>query len=75
MKRGLASYDRKNNMQFWGIYNLPFGPGQPWVNHGVAAATLGGFQLNGQFSHISGVPFSVMPSASPINDPGNTEYA
>ena len=75
MNRGLASYDRKNNVQFWGIYNLPFGAGQPWVNHGVAAAILGGFQLNGQFSHISGVPFSVSPSASSINDPGNTEYA
>ncbi len=65
----MAGYDRKNNLQFWGIYNLPFGPGQPWVNHGVAGAILGGFQLNGQLSHISGAPFSVSPSASTINLP------
>jgi len=75
LNRALASYDRKNNLQFWGIYNLPFGAGQPWVNHGVAGAIVGGFQLNGQLSHISGAPFSVSPSASTINSPGNTQYA
>jgi hypothetical protein len=75
LNRALASYDRKNNLQFWGIYNLPFGAGQPWANHGVAGAIVGGFQLNGQLSHVSGQPFSVSPSASTINDPGNTEYA
>ena len=64
LNRALASYDRKNNLQFWGIYNLPFGPGQRWVNHGVAGAILGGFQLNGQLSHVSGTPFSVSPSAN-----------
>jgi hypothetical protein len=73
--RGLASYDRKNNLQFWGIYTLPFGNGQRWASQGIAAAILGGFQLNGQLSHISGTPFSVTPSASSINSPGNTEYA
>ena len=59
----------------WGIYTLPFGANQRWVNHGVAGAIIGGFQLNGQLSHISGAPFSVSPSASTINDPGNTQYA
>lgn len=75
LNHGLASYDRKNNLQFWGIYNLPFGPGQRWANSGVAGAILGGFQLNGQLSHVSGAPFSVSPSSSAINSPGNTEYA
>ncbi len=72
--RALAGYDRKNNLQFWGIYTLPFGNGQKWVNQGIPAKIIGGFQLNGQFSHISGSPFSVSPSASAINSPGNTEY-
>ena len=73
--RATAGYDRTNNLQFWGIYNLPFGPGQRWANQGVAGAIFGGFQLNGQLSHVSGAPFSVNPSASSINSPGNTEYA
>jgi Carboxypeptidase regulatory-like domain/TonB dependent receptor len=75
LNRGVAGYDRKNNLQFWGIYTLPFGNGQKWVNQGIPAAIVGGFQLNGQLSHISGQPFSVSPSASSINSPGNTQYA
>jgi hypothetical protein len=75
LNRALATYDRKNNLQFWGIYTLPFGNGQHWASQGVAAAIFGGFQLNGQLSHTSGAPFSVSPAASSINSPGNTEYA
>jgi hypothetical protein len=76
MNRATASYDRTNNLQFWTIYHLPFGAGQTFVNHGIAAAVFGGFQFNGQISHISGGPFSVSPSSSTgFNSPGNTLYA
>jgi hypothetical protein len=75
LNRANAGYDRTNNLQFWWIYHLPFGRDQKWANHGVAGAILGGFQLNGQISHISGGPFSVSPQSNTINDPGNTEYA
>jgi hypothetical protein len=73
--RATASYDRTNNLQFWGIYHLPFGAGHEYLNHGIASAILGGFQLNGQVSHISGAPFSVSPASQTINSPGNTEFA
>jgi hypothetical protein len=75
LNRATASYDRTNNFQFWSIYHLPFGAGHDYLNHGIASAILGGFQLNGQISHISGGPFSVSPSSNNINSPGNTEYA
>jgi hypothetical protein len=74
--RATASYDRPNNLQLWGIYHLPFGAGQAYLTHGIAGAIVGGFQLNGQLSHISGGPFSVSPSSSTgFNSPGNTLYA
>jgi hypothetical protein len=73
--RATASYDRTNNIQFWGIYHLPFGAGQNYINHGIMSAIFGGFQLNGQVSHVSGAPFSVSPSSSNLNSPGNTQYA
>jgi hypothetical protein len=73
--RATASYDRTNNLQFWAIYHLPFGRGQTYMNHGIAGAIVGGWQLNGQISHVSGAPFSVSPSSSTINSPGNTQYA
>jgi hypothetical protein len=75
LNRGNAGYDRRNNLQFWSIYHLPFGHDQKFASHGFAAAVFGGFQLNGQISHVSGAPFSVSPSSSAINSPGNTEYA
>jgi hypothetical protein len=75
LNRGNAGYDRTNNLQFWTIYHLPFGHDQKFVNHGIASAIVGGLQLNAQISHVSGDPFSVSPSSSAINSPGNTEYA
>jgi Carboxypeptidase regulatory-like domain/TonB dependent receptor len=75
LNRATATYDRTNNLQFWSIYHLPFGAGHDFLNHGFAGAIFGGFQLNGQISHTSGAPFSVSPTSSTINSPGNTQYA
>jgi hypothetical protein len=74
MNRATASYDHTNNLQFWGIYHLPFGHDQMYINHGIGSAILGGFQLNGQVSHVSGQPFSVTSSTN-INSSGNQLYA
>ena len=75
LNRSQSGYDRTNNLQFWGIYKLPFGGGQAFLTHGVAGAIFGGFQLTGQISHISGAPFTVSPSSTAINAPGENEYA
>jgi hypothetical protein len=75
LNRSVAGYDRTNNIQIWGIYDLPFGSGHALANSGIANTIFGGFQLNGQFSHISGTPFSVSPASSTLNAPGNTQYA
>ncbi|HEV2575727.1 MAG TPA: TonB-dependent receptor [Acidobacteriaceae bacterium] len=73
--RASAGYDRTNNLQFWWIYHLPWGRDQRWANHGVASAIFGGFQVNGQLSHVSGAPFSVSASTNALNAPGNAEFA
>jgi hypothetical protein len=65
---GTAGFDQKHNMQVWGIYSLPFGYGQKFVNHGLLAQIVGGFQLNGQFSHYSGTPFSVSANQNLIGN-------
>jgi hypothetical protein len=64
--RGSAGYDEKQNLQVWGVYSLPFGPGQMWMNHGLAGDIIGGWQLSGQFSHYSGFPFSVNANTNTI---------
>jgi len=66
LNKGNAGFDRKFNVQVWGMYNLPFGRGQSFANHGVLAQIIGGFVLNGQFSHTSGQPFSVSSNSNVI---------
>ena len=78
MNRATAGYDQKHNAQVWGIYSLPFGYGQKFANQGLLAQIIGGFQLNGQFSHYSGLPFSVSANSNLIGNvaPGfGTTYA
>jgi hypothetical protein len=70
-----AGYDRKQNLQFWGIYHLPFGHGQRFANQGILSEIIGGWQLNGQFSHISGAPFSVSPASNTLNTPYASLFA
>ena len=70
-----AGYDRKNNLQFWGIYHLPFGHGQRFANQGILSEIIGGWQLNGQLSHYSGAPFTVGASSNTLNTPYSSLYA
>jgi len=76
MNRASASYDVKHNVQIWGLYSLPFGHGQKWVNQGLFSEIIGGFELNGQYSYFGGQPFSVVASGNTLNAPGTgTTYA
>jgi hypothetical protein len=67
LNKGNAGFDRKHNVQVYGVYKLPFGYGQKFVNKGLVGQIVGGFQLNGQFSHISGAPFSVSSNSNVLS--------
>lgn len=70
--KGLAGYDRTHNLQFYGVYDLPFGKGQQWANKGALSAIFGGFQLNGVASIMSGQPFYVVQgTAGNLNAAGS----
>ncbi|HEV8368736.1 MAG TPA: TonB-dependent receptor [Pyrinomonadaceae bacterium] len=58
--RGPASYDRTHNVQSYLVYDLPFGKGQRWAKDGWASKILGGFQVSGVNSIMSGIPFYVI---------------
>lgn len=70
-----AGYDVPHNLQIASTYQLPFGHGQKFATSGISAALLGGWQLNGIFSAVSGRPFTVTADASTLNAPGNTQTA
>lgn len=57
----LASFDRTNNVQLSGLYDLPFGPGKRFVNQANVfnREILGGWQLSFLQQLASGQPVSV----------------
>jgi hypothetical protein len=59
-----AGFDRRQVFQAFYVYQLPVGHGHKYLNHGVAAAVVGGWQLSGNLSRYSGLPFTVGTSAS-----------
>lgn len=78
LNKGSAGYDQKQNIQVWGVYHLPIGYDQKYINQGLTGQIIGGWQLNGQFSHYSGFPFGVSASSNLIGNmaPGfGTTYA
>ncbi len=70
-----TSLDRTHHVVISETYELPFGKGKSWATHGVGAAVLGGWSLNGIFNHYSGIPFTVSASAASCNCPGNSQTA
>jgi hypothetical protein len=58
--RGLAGYDRTHNLQLYGVYDLPFGKGKRWASNGFLGWLIGGFQLNGIASVLSGTPIGII---------------
>jgi hypothetical protein len=70
-----TSLDRTHHIVISAAYDLPFGKSKPMANHGLAAAVLAGWSLNGIFNHYSGTPFTITSSASSCNCPGNSQTA
>lgn len=68
LNRASAGYDVKHNVQVYAVSTLPFGYGQKWLNQGLAAQILGGWQLNGQYSYFGGMPFSVTANSNLIGN-------
>jgi len=59
-----------NNAQtfvFSEVYELPFGPGRKYLNHGVLSNVIGGWSINGIFVAKTGNWFGVSTDAAPLN--------
>lgn len=73
--RGLASFDRPQNLRLYGTYDLPFGRGQRWATSGVLNHILGGWQTNWILSKVSGSPFTITAPNGGFGAAGSTETA
>lgn len=72
--RGLTRYDRRHIFTYSAIYELPFGKGKAWANHGLPNVLLGGWQVNGLWTWESGIPLLLTASATSLNAPGNSQF-
>ncbi|MBV8552531.1 MAG: carboxypeptidase regulatory-like domain-containing protein [Acidobacteriaceae bacterium] len=70
---GPSTFDVRQVVAVNGIYELPFGPGKPFLRNttGFARILAEGWSLNGIFSYNSGFPFTPQLSFNPSNN-GNT---
>ena len=71
LNRGNSYNDIRRQWAFSAAYELPFGKGKPWLNHGsVINALAGGWQLASLAALRSGIPFTVVTSGNLTNAGG-----
>jgi hypothetical protein len=73
--RSVLAFDRTQNLRISAVVEWPFGRNKRWLNSGVLAVVLGGWQTNGIFTAYTGTPFTVAASATSVNAPGNSQTA
>jgi hypothetical protein len=63
---GPAAFDVRHQSAISFHYDLPFGPGQPWLqaNRGAVSKIVGGWQLNSITTLLSGFPFTPLIGAN-----------
>jgi hypothetical protein len=67
---GLSDFNSTQRVVISGLYNLPFGKGQRFLNRGISSVLLGGWQLNSVFSCSTGFPFSIKDGVNQSNASG-----
>jgi hypothetical protein len=74
LNKQLAGFDRTHTFVLYHVYNFPFGKGHKYLNHGVVAQIVGGFQIGGTLTRYSGLPFTVGSSVA-TNGAGQSQSA
>ena len=64
-----TDFDRTLNYVQSFLYQLPWGPGRPWLNRGWMSQVIGGWKFSGILSLRTGSPFTITASCN-VN-PGN----
>ncbi|HTM47122.1 MAG TPA: TonB-dependent receptor [Bryobacteraceae bacterium] len=64
-EKSVAPIDVPQFLSASASYALPFGPGRPWLSHGLAGKLIGGWQLNGILSVRGGFPTNIRTNVIP----------
>lgn len=66
-EKGSSDFDIKDRFAFSPVYDLPFGEGKKYLQHGIGSYLAGGWRLSGIFSVQTGTPFTVYNGGSNNN--------
>jgi hypothetical protein len=61
--RGLSIFDQRHRFVTSVVYDLPFGKGRRFLNHGIPAKIIGGWELNSIITVGSGFPLTIVPGS------------
>jgi Carboxypeptidase regulatory-like domain len=64
---GLSDFDTPNRFVASVLYELPVGKGKAFLDHGIASAILGGWQLNSIVTKSSGFPLTIEDGVNQSN--------
>lgn len=59
--KGLSAFDQTHVIKLNYSYELPFGPGKPFLREGLLSKIVGGWRIAGVHAYASGYPLSVFP--------------
>jgi hypothetical protein len=65
--RSISQQDLPDVIRLSAQYELPFGHGKPFANHGAVAETVGGWSLGSFFTYDDGAPVQVTSPANSTN--------
>ncbi|MEO8660211.1 MAG: carboxypeptidase regulatory-like domain-containing protein [Bryobacteraceae bacterium] len=70
-----TDFDRHQTFNQSYVYDLPFGTGKRWLTKGIVAKTLGGWQVNGILTLMTGIPMTFTADGAQLNTPGSPQTA
>ena len=70
-----ADFDRTLSFVQSYVYQLPIGPGKKLLDRGVASKIIGGWQVSGILTLLTGTPFYISANGGALNTPGETQTA
>jgi hypothetical protein len=65
--RGRSSFDARHRFVVSALYQLPFGKGHQYLNHGIASTLIGGWQIGSIYTFQTGLPFSISDGVDQSN--------
>ncbi|MGH9737856.1 MAG: carboxypeptidase regulatory-like domain-containing protein [Candidatus Acidiferrales bacterium] len=74
-ERGLSTFDIRNQMRLFSMYELPFGQRSRWANHGWKESLLGDWRLMNIFTWQTGTPFTALLGGTASDNGTGANYS